>query len=249
MMLSGSLIQPIREVIFEGRLIALKKKDDGIRPIAIGYTLRRLAAKCVNSHVITARGNELKPIQVGVGVSGGVKAGFHAVRRFVETLEDDNVLVKLDFANAFKTIRRDSILERTAENTPELYKFVLATHKLSLGLYIILSREWSQHGDPLSGLEFCDTVHPIHAESQSKMKLGYMDDFKLGGRIAASDVQRIIDVEKKIGLRLMPSSMKLLLRTSTSSKTIQFSRTLRLPEKTWQLWVLLSLKDLQLTRC
>ena len=72
-----------------------KKKDDGIRPFAVGYTLRRLAAKCVNSHVITAKSNELKPIQVGVGVSGGAEAAFHAVRRFVGTVEDDNVLVTL----------------------------------------------------------------------------------------------------------------------------------------------------------
>ena len=49
--------------------------------------MRRLAAKCANSHVIKARSNELKPIKVGVGVSGGAEAAVHAVRRFVETLD------------------------------------------------------------------------------------------------------------------------------------------------------------------
>ena len=106
-LLPGNLLQTIRVVIFGGRPIALKKKDGGIRPIAVGYTLRRLAAKCANSHGIRARSNELEPVQVGVGVSGGAEAAVHPVRRFVETLEDDNVLVKLDFANAFNTIRRD----------------------------------------------------------------------------------------------------------------------------------------------
>ena len=66
--------------------------------MAIGYTLRRLAANCANKQVIKAKSNELKPIQVKVGVSGGAEAAVHAVRRFVETLEDGNVLVKLDFA-------------------------------------------------------------------------------------------------------------------------------------------------------
>ena len=127
-MLSGNLLQPIREVILEGHLIALKRNDCGIRPIAIGYTLRRLAAKCANSHAITARSKVLKPVKVGVSISGGAEAAVHAVRRFVETIEDDNVLVKLEFANAFNTIRRDSILETKAEKTPELYKFVLTTH-------------------------------------------------------------------------------------------------------------------------
>ena len=61
--------------------------------------MRRLAVKCANSHVITARNNKLKPIQVEVGVSGGAEAAVHSVRRLVESFEDVNVLVKLDFAN------------------------------------------------------------------------------------------------------------------------------------------------------
>ena len=51
-LLSGKLSTTIREVIFGGRLIALQKKDGGIRPIAVGYTLRRLAAKCANSYAL-----------------------------------------------------------------------------------------------------------------------------------------------------------------------------------------------------
>ena len=144
------------------------------------------------------------------------------------------MLVKLDFANAFNTIRRDSLLETTAEKTPELYKFVLSSHsceaKLTFGPYIILSREGSQQGDPLSGLEFCDIVHPILSESQTKMKLGYMDDFKIGERIqaVASDVARIMDAEKQTDFVEMPLNAKSSKRNLTSSKTISFSRTLRM---------------------
>ena len=35
-----------------GRFIALSKKDGGIRPISIRYTLCRLATKCANQHII-----------------------------------------------------------------------------------------------------------------------------------------------------------------------------------------------------
>ena len=44
------------------------------------------------------------------------------------------------------------------------------------------------------------------------MKLGYMDDSKLRGRIeaVASDVQRIIDAEKKIGLRLNATKCEII---------------------------------------
>ena len=76
-------------------LIALQKKDGGIRPIAIGYTLRRLAVKCANQHIIERRSNELSPFQVGVGVADGAEATVHAIRRLTDDLYDDNVLVKL----------------------------------------------------------------------------------------------------------------------------------------------------------
>ena len=48
-LLSGNLSTAIREIIFGGRLIALQKNDGGIRLVAVGYTLRRLAAKCATS--------------------------------------------------------------------------------------------------------------------------------------------------------------------------------------------------------
>ena len=103
-LLEGNLPVADSQIIFGGRLIALQKKDGGIRPLAIGYTLRRLAAKCANSFVIARRSNELKPIQVGVGVSGGAEAIVHATRRIVSELPRiGHVMVKLDFANAFNS--------------------------------------------------------------------------------------------------------------------------------------------------
>ena len=38
----------IRQVFYGAQLIALNKKDGGVRPIAIGNTLRRICAKIVN---------------------------------------------------------------------------------------------------------------------------------------------------------------------------------------------------------
>ena len=115
-MLSGNLPINVLEIIFGGRLIALQKKDGGIRPIAVGYTLRRLAAKCVNRHVIERRSSELSPIQVGVGVSDGAEAAVHSIRKVVDNMPDDHVLVKLDFVNAFNSVRRDTNLESSANN-------------------------------------------------------------------------------------------------------------------------------------
>jgi len=50
MTLAGRCPSDVAPVFFGGRLLALNKKSDGIRPIAIGFTRRRLASKCANTH-------------------------------------------------------------------------------------------------------------------------------------------------------------------------------------------------------
>ena len=40
----------ISVTFIEGKLIALNKMAGGIRPVVIGYTLRRLATKCATSY-------------------------------------------------------------------------------------------------------------------------------------------------------------------------------------------------------
>ena len=65
----------------------MTKKDGGVCPIAVGYTLRRLAAKCANTHVINdykERSRVLQFKQVEVGVAGGAEAAIHAMRRNIK---------------------------------------------------------------------------------------------------------------------------------------------------------------------
>jgi len=59
-------------------------------------------------------------------VSGGAEAAVHAMRRLVKNPPPDhlNVIVKLDFSNAFSCIRLDFILDTTATHTPEIYSLV-----------------------------------------------------------------------------------------------------------------------------
>jgi len=74
LLLAGSTDKEVRAIVFGGRLLALSKKGGGVRPITVGYTLRRLAAKCANNHVIEERGKALQPQQLGVGVASGAEA-------------------------------------------------------------------------------------------------------------------------------------------------------------------------------
>ena len=52
LLLAGKFDTEVNTIIFGGRLLAMTKKDGGVRPIAVGYTLTRLAATCANNHVI-----------------------------------------------------------------------------------------------------------------------------------------------------------------------------------------------------
>ena len=61
--------------VFSGEcLLALNKKTGGIRPIAIGSTLRRLASKCANTFGINKLTSLFYPHQLGVGTPGGYEA-------------------------------------------------------------------------------------------------------------------------------------------------------------------------------
>ena len=65
---------PVRSTFFGASLIALQKKGGGVRPIAVGFTLRRLAAKCIASGVLQSMGASLTPLQLGYGTSRGAEA-------------------------------------------------------------------------------------------------------------------------------------------------------------------------------
>ena len=76
-----------------------------MHPIAVGCTLRRLVAKYAGSLVREEMGELLSPRQLGYGVKRGAEAVVRAARLFVQNLEVDQVFVKLDFTNAFNTLR------------------------------------------------------------------------------------------------------------------------------------------------
>ena len=139
MLLDGRCHPDVMPVLFGGNLTALQKKAGGIRPIAVGYTWRRIAAKCANAYATIKLADYFAPIKLGIGVSGGCEAAVHTTRRFVQTMPTDYVIAKLDFTNAFNTLHRDSMLDAVFQNIPEIYKFChLAYRQLRIKLSYVL---------------------------------------------------------------------------------------------------------------
>ena len=63
-----------RDLFCAARFIALPKKPHRVRPIAIGETLRRLAAKVLISKFQGECTADLASLQVGVGQPGATEA-------------------------------------------------------------------------------------------------------------------------------------------------------------------------------
>ena len=81
----------------------------------------------------------------------------HATRSYLHSTEEPAVL-KLDFKNAFNSVRRKSMLEAVKRVVPSLYPFVYKSYSVSSFLYFgdsyISSQEGIQQGDPLGPLLF-----------------------------------------------------------------------------------------------
>ena len=208
--MAGLCPSDVTPVFFGGRLIALNKKSGGVRPIAVGVTLRRLASKCANAYGAARMVPLLGPRQLGVGIPGGCEAAIHSARRYLQSLPADHVLVKLDFTNAFNSLHRSDMLLSLHNHLPELYAFCCSSYSqpsfLFFGSHTILSQEGPQQGDPLGPLLFCLTIHPLLTSLQSDLTLGYLDDLTLAGHqsTVSTDVQRVLDMGGKMGLQLNP---------------------------------------------
>ena len=122
----------------------------------------------------------LSLVQLGYGTPLGAEAAAHSARRYLANLHPDHVILKLDFKNAFNSIRRDKMLEIAKLHTPELFPFIYSCYSASSSLYfhdtIISSAEGVQQGDPLGPLLFCLVIFPLTQMLRSEFRIFYLDD-------------------------------------------------------------------------
>ena len=100
-------------------------------------------------------------------------------------MPDDQIFIKLDFSNAFNSLRRDSMLEAVRREVPEILNFCRLAYStpswLSFGDKWISSEMGPQQGDPLGPLLFSLTLHPLLVRLKSDIAFSYLDDVSMGG--------------------------------------------------------------------
>lgn len=226
LILRGEVPRVVQPLLFGANLLSLEKKCGGVRPIAVGESIRRLAAKCASRIATQKLSDILSPIQLGTGTRYGAEAAAHASRAFLEAMSDDMVFLKVDFSNAFNTVRRDVIAETFAQEAPELYSFIRSCYEhpsfLIYGEYVILSCEGFQQGDPVASLGFCIVLQPVLRRLVSRFKAGYLDDVSAGDlwHIVLEDFKLLKDEAAKLGLEINPSKCEIIIRSDNNQDMI-----------------------------
>ncbi|KAK3236654.1 hypothetical protein CYMTET_53215, partial [Cymbomonas tetramitiformis] len=153
--------------IMGARLVALLKPGGGVRPIACGESLRRLAGKVVCRQMRTRWATYFSPppregpassaAQLGVGVPGGAEVCVHTVQALLGA-DPSWCDLALDCKNAFNTVKRSVIHKEVNDNFPELLGMAESNfrHRARLGwqgadgrFRWVESAEGAQQGDPL----------------------------------------------------------------------------------------------------
>ena len=201
LVLEGRTPLCIRPFFFGANLTALLKKGGGIRPIAVSCTLRRLVAKVAGIKVKKELTSLLVPQQLGFGTKGGAEAAVHAARMYAGDIDEHHYIVKLDFKNAFNSLRRDKMLLAVRNLAPALYRFVHSSYSSPSSLFwydsVLQSAEGVQQGDPLGPLLFCLSIHTLCSQLRSEFNVWYLDDGTIGGTL--EDVMHDLEIVQRVG--------------------------------------------------
>ena len=207
LVIAGQVPICIRPIFFAARLIALKKKDNGVRPIAISNSLRRICSKIVAKISLKSLKKRFSGRQLGIGTRSGCEIAVHKTREFVN-LNKNQTIVKIDFKNAFNTLNRSTFLKEVIKRIKIAAPFIDAAYSKCSFLFfnneIILSDEGVQQGDPLGPLIFCLALQSVIDKLTCPLNLWYMDDGIIGGTSDAvlKDISTLEQEASKIGLAL-----------------------------------------------
>ena len=109
-----------------------------------------------------------------------------------------HVFVKIDFWNAFNTLRRDVILEAVEFHLPELPPYASASYSGDSdlqfgGVFTAVTGGGAAEGPARTALLLCLAVHDLLTSLQSSIVVGYLDDMSMGAEAdrVAEDFTRL----------------------------------------------------------
>lgn len=218
-LLAGKAPSPLAPILVSAPVVAVIKADSSIRPIAVGETLRRLVSKLAMRHALTVTSTILAPFQYGVGVHCGAEAMLMGVNRLISDPKCGQSLtfLKVDFINAFNTIKRQTFIQATKVHIPAIAHWVQFCYGqpalLFSGTDILTASTGVQQGDPIGPLLFSLALHPLLKDLSNTLPphsriLAYLDDQLISTnspRNAVKALKWLHEVGPQYGLHVSPS--------------------------------------------
>ena len=122
--LEGKVPFELRPYFFGAKLIALKKARLSTSSYRCRQYFPPVVSKICRIHVFESCQARYGNRQVGVGTKRSAELASHVFRCLIESPRPkENVLLKIDFENAFNSIHRQFMLEKIFEIHPEVYKY------------------------------------------------------------------------------------------------------------------------------
>jgi hypothetical protein len=192
-------VQEVEEVIDAfGHVCNPPSTEESTRPIAAGETLRRLTGKVLMRHPeILQAFQELQPPQVGVGVASACPLAAMATQQIVNAMTKRGLInwaiMKIDFANAFNTAYRKTMLDNIVTMCPQALPWMTTCYNihspLFVGQEILRSQRGQQQGDPCGPAGFCWSIQDM-LEAIAELvewQVWYLDDGLIVGTIEQLD--------------------------------------------------------------
>ena len=184
---TGKIPAEARPSLFGACLTPLMKKDGGVRPIAVGNILRRLAAKLMLARVRADVTTHFEGVQYGVCCPGGTEHIIHWCRASGPLNGTGSSLLLVDLRNAFNSVDRTLCLQRLAATFPALSGLAMQLYGTESNLYVTVDDELTissscgvQQGCPLGPLLFAlsidETIRQVGARHPLVKHKWYLDD-------------------------------------------------------------------------
>ena len=163
--------------------------------------------------------------QFGCGTSRGAESAAHVFRKLIENEKNpENVILKMDFKNAFKPLKHDKRLDTVFRKRRQIYYYTHSAYSETSHLFrdkVNQSQEGCQQGHPEGPALFSYTIQDlVNQMVSSQYNVSYLDDGNLSDhyQTVLEDLKRIIVSADEYGLSLEKTKCYMIfLRKCTES--------------------------------
>ena len=241
---NGHVSDRVASLLASSLLVGIPKgetPEDGIRPIALGTILLKVASTLANAKAKNKLHDRFKGTQFGCSCKGGAEHIVHTVRRFLRDGVDANgrrapesrVIVTFDFSNAFNMPLRQAMWD-AAKDIEELQGVFNVSYREAADLLIsgttqsLRSKRGARQGTVDGPVLFALTLQAAINEVAALpgvTVMAYLDDVTVMAddwRTAERAARVLRDATAKIGMRL---NMKKCERLPASPLNVNINET------------------------